>query len=106
MGQREIDSGFVPATGWRMPVQYSYPEAMAVTYTSIRVGAFTVAIPVAFVVPKLVPVNHAAMTETPVIGCPVTAFVTFATSAAASRSSGMFAHVVRWCLISTSDTFT
>src|SRR5947209_19069767 len=98
MGQREIDSGFVPATGWRMPVQYSYPEAMAVTYTSIRVGAFTVAIPVAFVVPKLVPVNHAAMTETPVIGCPVTAFVTFAKIAAESRSIVMFGHVVTYGL--------
>src|SRR5437870_13482809 len=94
MGQREIDSGFVPATGWRMPVQYSYPEAMAVTYTSTRVGAFTVAIPVAFVVPKLFPVNHAAMTETPAIGCPVTAFVTFATLVAESRSIVTFTHVV------------
>ena len=65
----------------------------AAIYYDLRVR-HDLPIPVAFVVPKLVPVNHAAMTETPAIGCPVTASVTFATIAAESRSIVMFAHVV------------
>src|SRR2546426_373513 len=94
MGQREIDSGFVPATGWRMPVQYSYPEAMAVTYTSTRVGAFTMAIPVAVVLAWYEVRRSIALTVSPGTGLPSTASVRYPEMRETIGQRVPFAHAV------------